>query len=318
MIFIRHLKTIASVCRKSVLPRAISFLASSLLLLLLLVPMTGCQMCSALLQKRPETPEVVLPPRTITVTGIVRTSGVYELPPGGYTLQQAVAKAGGMMPDMVQILPGNFGPIDVKADFQRTWGALAVTLQRGQLTYVIPAQLVESTEYGHVVLADGDVVSVLPWAEAGLTNLAQDNTNGINDFSVAGTSLLSGKVSSVSELKTALELQTVTGETLFNNTTGKGNKAQLIFDDSRFAPPRFARVLRRATLDGLPRIFIFPIKYANDPDSSFDALRKMYVPISGDQISYLPPGTDPLVVLSELHQERVRRTVSALRSGLTR
>jgi hypothetical protein len=79
----------------------------------------------------------------------------------------------------------------------------------------------------------------------------------------------------------------------------------------------FARVLRRATVDGQPRIFIFPIKYSAE-DDGYDRIRNSYNVIGGDTITYLPAGTDPLVLISELSEDRLRRTLGRLHSAARR
>ena len=278
-----------------------------------LISLSGCSLCQSILARHRKAPEIKVPPRTVTVTGIVKNPGLYELPEvGSLSIQQAVAKAGGMMPDMARLTAGITTSLAVDEDYQRTWSELAVTLRRGQITYVIPALLAESSEYGHIRLIDRDVVAVLPWTEAGLTGLAESNTDGSDEISVVGASLLSGKVSTVRELKSAVGVGdgVLNGTTLFN---ASGDRSGKIFDDGLRAPPRFARVVRRATLDGLPRVYVFPIQYAAGDDKSFNAVRQKYEPIGGDQILYLPAGTDPLVVLSEMGEERLRRTLQVVR-----
>jgi hypothetical protein len=295
------------------------------LLLVMLILLPGCQLYEAVLAKHHKQPEIVLPPRTITVTGIVRNTGQYELPEiGGLTIQQAIAQAGGMMPATASLVASPAVPANFSNEYASHWEKLAVTIRRGQITYVLPAQLVESTEYGRIRLIDRDVIAVLPLREAGFdvdakgepANRFEANSLGDESITINGATVLANRVSSISDLEALLSPQSLNGRILFNTTLDKSVVGK-VFDRSRTDPAMFARVLRRATVDGQPRIFIFPIKYSAE-DDGYDRIRNSYNVIGGDTITYLPAGTDPLVLISELSEDRLRRTLGRLHSDARR
>lgn len=300
--------------------QAASRTAAVLLLLVALSSVSGCSHCHSLMTKHRKPQLVALPPETVTVTGVVRNSGIYNLPDvGGYTLQQAIAVAGGMVPDWT-----NGNAIAATALVSNNWSITAVTLRRQDVTYVIPAFLVESSEYGRIRLKDRDVVCVLSLREAGYEVTVADNNTatttpaklyeGTNSnetlVSFQGVTLLNGREIDVNDLKNVLGTTLdVNGKLLFQTSQDTADK---IFDFNSANPAAFVRVIRRASSDGLPRVYIFPIVQTSQLNNA-DTVLGGYRPLGGDTIVYLPAGTDPLVVVSDLSEKRLRRGLEAAR-----
>ena len=225
-------------------------------------------------RKKPAPASIVAPPRTVTVSGIVLNPGTYELPEvAGMTLQKAIAEAGGFMPSGIA-----YGAVEGFPDAVRFHeehiSKLALTLQREEITYVIPCPMVNTTELGVIRLRDRDVLTVMTLEAAGFDYgrfpkdsalskpaLEFEDSNPEKTVRFLGATLLNGEEVELNEVKALLGLtkdEVIKGSTLglFGHVSDQ-NGGKLI-DWSR--NPQIARVTRRVSGDGRPRIFYVPLK----------------------------------------------------------
>lgn len=278
-----------------------------LVFLATLLPMTGCQLISTVFHKKKEEIRIVPPDRTVTVTGMVSHSGEFVIPDlGGLTIQKAMALAGGVRTSAITRVEE---PAMIVKDYSTVLGSLAVTLRRGSITYVIPAPLIDNTEYGHMRLIDRDVIAIVPLEDAGFgkSPAVTGNSGDVSQVSFQGATILRGQQLSLRELSPRID-----GKTLFNASI---EKRKNVIDDTLGALPTVARVTRRATRDGLPRVLIIPIQQSAGETlpEYVDTIYTNFRARGGDTIAYLPPGTDPLLIISGLAESRIRRIRRQLR-----
>lgn len=284
------------------------------------VVVSGCQTTSNEFRNIEAEVQAVAPARTTTVTGLVRNPGEFEFPVhGGLTIQKAIALAGGLIPANYVFRPLDSDGSTLADSYLEQIRELAVTLQRGNVTYVVPAELIDASEVGRIRLSDRDVLAVVSANSLGFRTAAEGietdaidrEANPLKNVVINGLVTAAGGVRSISEIEQQINQDPDTAKEKADSALFVIGQNDLV-DNDRTLPPAFARVSRRVTTTGLPQVIYIPLT-VGQRDSPGEIFREMYHLRGGDMLTYLPLGTDPLVTMSEQTEERIARELDRLR-----
>jgi len=249
------------------------------------------------------------------------------------------------MPQSVAYNPVGQGALPPLEFHQRHISNLCVLIQRDEISYVIPCALVNMTELGNIRLRDRDVVTVVTYQEAGfdgsndssVKQAAQDfqANNPLKTVRFLGATKLDGAEISLAQVQNLLSPVDAadagapgpppvpaSGEPISGSRGGLfGGSTSSFIDWNR--NPQIARVTRRASNDGRPRVFYIPLEgqfgMTTTPTASADPLNftqkihQGFVLRGGDDIAYLQINQDPLVALSQVAEQHAAAVLRQLR-----
>ena len=275
---------------------------------------SGCQVATSMLTKhfqhcKKPIPDS-MPVRTLTVSGEVRNPGILEFPEyGGLTIQKAIAECGGMGPG--SILLSSAGIADPAGNGYNDYlSTRVVTLNRANATYIIPAEVVDSTEFGRIRLQEHDVVSVVNIKSLGLTKadnseIVSSDANPLKAITLNGTTRLEQTEFTNAQLQAiATNFKIGAPLTVFTNVFEE-NVMKIVDAEQG---PAMIRLTRYATLDGLPQIFLIPAS-----EGIATELKNQILIRGGDAITYLPPGLDPLLISSSIAEGQTQAAMGRIR-----